>query len=1086
MSKRLYKYLSLVGAKLVGRRHPRDVDLPGLKELKNAFVSKSDSAITCRPDFDPISEDLPAFSDKFVWNTNDNQDDYLNSATGMYGSDNLILMSKIAPISYDGSTSSIACSKYSTGTVTGANGQKTITGSGTEWNESAWPGCFIEIDGDGKYYKIDAVNSNTSLTVTEDLASSSSYSADSYNIFRTHQTDFADYKLNLQSFTSGMIYSSPTISLPLNSNKICGPFYASTMEITTETGWAEFEDDDVEVNALISATAASYMEQVATDGTNWMCIPGKLSGSVVLCKSDNPTSDWESVALPVDFTPYGSVFCYNSRFYIVGEQTSTGNAAYAYTTDVGTSWTTKVNSSVNGSFISLAASSGTVVALADSSGGFGLGNCYYTTDDGGSWAKSSSINMTTSLLAGVNVYYLNGKFLIAGINAGIFGFYSFSTDGVTFESKGSGPYQLLLKCSYSWTADLWCFTTVLGDGICSITDLSLGGALTFSPFSGAFAGASGIVFAGDRFLIGCAAGGVASTANGLTFTDDGATVTNVYPASGAYSSSSGETVFMTITSTIPSARKITFVVSNQTQTTTSFQSAVFEPLSDEYRALSHSILDGYVVLLGLREYSSSTNSWEYFPRRIRWSVPLTYNDFSSAGSGAADLEGSGALLDSRSVNGRIVTFESSQIGAISPRGYASDPWEYDIIKQNIRAISNPVVVDDLCYFVDDSGLLRVTNGITVESPPFSFDLTEYDDFNSDQPVWLTYAPELEALVIFNPSDANRYIYIVETEGGSVSRFQAAEVDSTDPKSVVCVENSSDRRMMVTYNPISTDTDTLVCAELSTGEVITGKDEWTSSAGDDTYHWTDVQTGEVYIVPEGSKTSIKHLIVRTYCDGTDEDTNPRLVVQCKSLEDSEWHDMGDDNGTATINTLGVNGVGTYWSNLLESSWSAGTKVFTTPWLASQCRIYLYDGATYTEQTEGTHYTVTGANEITFVTSPDSATYDLYAYSENEPSIRMTVGDMMEGTSDWFRVVSIQNELALTCDHHVPADTDTVTHHPSAAFPVGDGEIKIGLSKLVEGVKLRFLIFHRSDGDATVTKITGVSVGHVPSGEKIVEP
>jgi len=63
--------------------------------------------------------------------------------------------------------------------------------------------------------------------------------------------------------------------------------------------------------------------------------------------------------------------------------------------------------------------------------------------------------------------------------------------------------------------------------------------------------------------------------------------------------------------------------------------------------------------------------------------------------------------------------------------------------------------------------------------------------------------------------------------------------------------------------------------------------------------------------------------------------------------------------------------------------------------------------------------------------------------------------------------------------------TATHHPGTPFPVGEGQIKIGLSKLVEGVQLRFLIFHRADGDATVTKITGVSVGHIPGGDKTVE-
>jgi hypothetical protein len=284
-------------------------------------------------------------------------------------------------------------------------------------------------------------------------------------------------------------------------------------------------------------------------------------------------------------------------------------------------------------------------------------------------------------------------------------------------------------------------------------------------------------------------------------------------------------------------------------------------------------------------------------------------------------------------------------------------------------------------------------------------------------------------------------------------------------------------MMVTYNPIAADTDTLVCAELSTGSTITGKDEWTSQAGDDTYHWTDVQTGEVYIVPEGNKTSIKHLLVRTYCDGTSTTTNPRLVVQCRSLEDTAWHDLGDATGTITVNTSTCTGDGTALSNTLGAS---GSTVYTTPCLASQARVYVGSSA----KTEGTDYTITDTKEITFT---EATTGTVYAYWENEPTVGARVGDYIETDSDWHRIVTLPTATSATLDHYLSSGSDTdAAHHPAIAFPVGDGEIKIGLLKLVEGVKLRFLIFHRSDGDATVTKITGVSVGHVPSGEKIVEP
>ena len=74
------------------------------------------------------------------------------------------------------------------------------------------------MDGDGSYYRVDTVDTDTSLTVTENLIAD--YSADSYVITKTHSPDHAAYKLNIQPFTSGIIYSNPTITMPVDSKKI--------------------------------------------------------------------------------------------------------------------------------------------------------------------------------------------------------------------------------------------------------------------------------------------------------------------------------------------------------------------------------------------------------------------------------------------------------------------------------------------------------------------------------------------------------------------------------------------------------------------------------------------------------------------------------------------------------------------------------------------------------------------------------------------------------------------------------------------------------------------------------------------------
>ena len=281
--KKLYKYISLVGSKLVGRRHPRDIDPPGMKELKNAFVSKSDSAITARPDFNVIEEDLPAFSDNFVWADEDNQDDYLNSAAGIYGLEDVVLFSKLAPIRIDDVDGEvITCKTYTTGTISGGAAQKTITGSGTSWKQEIWPGCFFHFaaDSPAKYYKVATVVSNTECTVTANLEKT--YAAETtYIAYKTHQPDHANYKLNIQPFSSGTIYSCPTIDNPIVPENICGPFHASTMSSSTSSDFTLYQDD-TNINAqgypgFGDTTANVGAQTIAGAGEYWMALRPAVS-----------------------------------------------------------------------------------------------------------------------------------------------------------------------------------------------------------------------------------------------------------------------------------------------------------------------------------------------------------------------------------------------------------------------------------------------------------------------------------------------------------------------------------------------------------------------------------------------------------------------------------------------------------------------------------------------------------------------------------------------------------------------------------------------------------------------------------------
>jgi hypothetical protein len=182
------------------------------------------------------------------------------------------------------------------------------------------------------------------------------------------------------------------------------------------------------------------------------------------------------------------------------------------------------------------------------------------------------------------------------------------------------------------------------------------------------------------------------------------------------------------------------------------------------------------------------------------------------------------------------------------------------------------------------------------------------------------------------------------------------------------------------------------------------------------------------------------------------------------------------------------VGTAWSNLIGR---AGTEVdgiettFTLPCVASRARVFLETGGTYTEQTVTTDYTTSG-NDITFLTAPTVGN-NLYAYWDSVPEVPSSiVGDMIETTEGFHRITSADTATTLTLDHYLSTGSDaTATHHPAAVIPSGDGEVKIGMHKLVEGMQIRVIIVPRSTGDSTDTKLTGIVIGHEPAGRKVVE-
>jgi hypothetical protein len=703
----------------------------------------------------------------------------------------------------------------------------------------------------------------------------------------------------------------------------------------------------------------------------------------------------------------------------------------------------------------------------------------YSDDNGVTWTYTADAMGAGALsVPWVSAIYDGTQFVVLGDEGEVY----WSTDGISSYSNDTIGSTSATDLVYDSNNSIYVACAPDASGECySSSDRA---TWTKRSWTGNTMYHAHVVVAGTTVLTGDG-GSAASSTNGTSWTAINANTSDQWKTLGAafvqlYGTGyySSKNVFFGAHQNGASPNNQPYINGYNTTATVSWSFGDFAPVSSLYRANAFSVLHTYLVLMSTREYDSG---WTFHPRRIRWSAPGDVSDFSGTGSGTADLEGSGVILDSRAVNNRIITFETNVIGALSPRGYTDDPWEYEVISEGTRTLSNPEVVGDVCFFIAQDGLLWSTNGVTCQESGSSFDLTKFDDFDETKPIWLSYSSKSNSLYAFR-EESPYTVFVINLNDGTVASFVLPTVTSSNlvPRSLISIIGSNSDDVIAGYLPDPGNTSRVSMGQLSFGDAITGQDGMTRTASEDEYWYATAETGEIYIVPEGQKTSIKHILSRTYCDGT-AGTNPHLLVDVKSIEESSWSNRGDNTGTTTVSTTACTGSGTAWSNTIGR---AGVEVdgvetaFTCP--APPARVYLDT----TLQVEDTDYTVSG-NVVTFLTAPAN-TKTLYVYWDNFPEVTVAVDDFIETTEGLHRITAINTATNMTLDHYLSTGSDaTATHHPAVQLPNGGGEINLGLNKLVEGAQIRCRIVPETGGDATVAKLIGLTVGHEPAGRKLVE-
>ena len=333
--------------------------------------------------------------------------------------------------------------------------------------------------------------------------------------------------------------------------------------------------------------------------------------------------------------------------------------------------------------------------------------------------------------------------------------------------------------------------------------------------------------------------------------------------------------------------------------------------------------------------------------------------------------------------------------------------------------------------------------------------------------------------------------MVSIANGGVSEIPLPHMDDADdpfvetPGSVIAIENSSNQALMISAGPDSSYNDQIILSNYGVENPITGLDVPFSPSGTvvQSDYWAGLlETGELYITTEGDKCSLKHLLVETYTKSSvsGATAQPYLTAEVKSIEDSDFATPGDTVGTATMTTSALTGVGTAWSTTIAAGDDA-TTVFTLPCQGKQARVYIDS----TLQVSGTDYTISG-NDITLGSVLATGTV-LYAYWDAYPEVRVKVGDLFKSTEGWHRVTAITTATAITLDHYLSTGSETVTHYPAWQLDDGHGRVEIGINRLVEGVQTRLYVVpeYNSTQQPEIVKITGLSIGYVPQGRKILK-
>ncbi|MHC4370666.1 MAG: WD40/YVTN/BNR-like repeat-containing protein [Planctomycetota bacterium] len=222
MPRKKHKPIPLTGASKILRAHSTQIKPPGLLEMSNLYLSRSDNAIGLRSDWEPGYAGMFSYGGLIQGS---DAEDYLNAAYYVSRAGHTIWFGRWAPFTWSSGAFGQLFTIYSDGTISTDGVKSEVIGAGTSWLQNVWPGCLIREDTEGSdIYVIEYVTENGRLVTNEPM---DGLAGASYEIYRVHPATRGEWPIRMESLGGYLIYGTVDMTQPVDERFISGPFYSN-------------------------------------------------------------------------------------------------------------------------------------------------------------------------------------------------------------------------------------------------------------------------------------------------------------------------------------------------------------------------------------------------------------------------------------------------------------------------------------------------------------------------------------------------------------------------------------------------------------------------------------------------------------------------------------------------------------------------------------------------------------------------------------------------------------------------------------------------------------------------------------------